>query len=159
MTRVKSILGFKPFPVTFLTIATYISLFSALLFIDRQPPAVANQRELASWGVSVDEAWGDLEVLTRQFHPYNTRSNDVVRQYLLDRVHAILSENGVPGFATVQDGSGGYEGTVELIDDGGEPGKPGSNTTFTGVFGGSFGSDDITVGGFALHLLYLGWRD
>ena len=98
-TRVKSILGFKPFPVIFL-------------------------------------AWGDLQVLTRQFRPYNSLSNDLVRQYLLNRVNAILSAKEIPGFATLQDESGGYEGTVELIDEGGVPGKPGSNTTYTGKFGG-----------------------
>ena len=49
---------------------------------------------------------------------------------------------------------------MELIDDGGVPGKSGSNTTYTGEFGGGFfGSGDITVSGFFLDLLYLGRGD
>ncbi|KAG0634741.1 hypothetical protein HOY80DRAFT_506952 [Tuber brumale] len=140
MTRVKSILGFRPIPVTLLTIITYVSLFSALLFIDRQPPAVAKKGELDYWGVDIEEAWSDLEVLTRDFHPYNSRSNDDVRAYLLDRIQEILSRNGVSGFGNELQSSGyGYSGTVDLFDDG-IPGKSGSNVTFVGA-----GREDLTV--------------
>ncbi|RPB00747.1 hypothetical protein L873DRAFT_739343 [Choiromyces venosus 120613-1] len=140
MTRVKSILGFNPFPVTLLTVITYVSLFSALLYIDRRPPAVAKKGELDYWGVDVEEAWSDLEVLTRRFHPYNTRPNDDVRAYLLERIQEILSRNGVAGFGNELQSSGyGYSGTVELFDDG-IPGKAGSNVTFVGA-----GRQDLTV--------------
>ncbi|KAG0124258.1 hypothetical protein HOY82DRAFT_494226 [Tuber indicum] len=138
MTRVNSIIGFRPIPVTLLTIITYVSLFSALLFIDRQPPAVAKKGELDYWGVDIEEAWSDLEVLTRDFHPYNSRPNDDVRAYLLGRVQEILSRNGVSGFGNELQSSG-YSGTVDLFDDG-IPGKPGSNVTFVGA-----GSEDLTV--------------
>ncbi|CUS12769.1 unnamed protein product [Tuber aestivum] len=140
MTRVNSILGFKPFPVTLLTVITYVSLFSALLYIDRQPPAVAKKGELDYWGVDVEEAWSDLGVLTRKFHPYNSRPNDDVRAYLLERIQGILSRNGVAGFGNELQSSGdGYSGTVDLFDDG-IPGKPGSNVTFAGT-----GREDLTV--------------
>lgn len=140
MTRVKSILGFNPLSVTLLAIITYVSLFSALLYIDRQPPAVAKKGELDYWGVDVEEAWSDLEVLAREFHPYNSRPNDDVRAYLLERIQEILSRNGVAGFGNELHSSGyGYSGTVDLFDDG-IPGKPGSNVTFVGA-----GREDLTV--------------
>ncbi|PWW74989.1 hypothetical protein C7212DRAFT_345614 [Tuber magnatum] len=140
MTRVRSILGFTPFPVTLLTVITYVSLFSALLYIDRQPPALAKKGELDYWGVDIEEAWSDLEVLTREFHPYNSRPNDDVRAYLLERIQGILSRNGVAGFGNELQSSGyGYSGTVDLFDDG-IPGKPGSNVTFVGA-----GREDLTV--------------
>ncbi|PUU77891.1 hypothetical protein B9Z19DRAFT_1101645 [Tuber borchii] len=139
MTRVKSILGFNPLSVTLLAVITYVSLFSALLYIDRQPPAVAKKGELDYWGVDIEEAWSDLEVLTREFHPYNSRPNDDVRAYLLERIQEILSRNGVAGFGNELHSSGyGYSGTVDLFDDG-IPGKPGSNVTFVGA------GQDLTV--------------
>ncbi|KAI5838323.1 hypothetical protein DFP73DRAFT_485917 [Morchella snyderi] len=127
----KSTTGFRPLPVTFLTLVTYLSLFTALIWIDRRVPDVASRSELDSWGVSVDEAFKDLEFLTRTHHPYNSRSNDGVRQYLLARIQQILSENGVGGFngSDLAQLGDRYDGTVELINDGADSAK-GSNATF-----------------------------
>jgi hypothetical protein len=139
MTRLKSIFGFQPLPVTLLTVITYISLFTALLVVDRNPPEVAGKREQDSWGVDVEEAWSDLEELTREFRPYNSRRNDEVRDFLLDRIRTILGENGVEEF--MADGSlrmeERYPGKVELIDDG-PVGETGSNVTTS--------RGDLTVG-------------
>lgn len=142
MGGIKSIIGFRPFPVTVLTLVTYITLLGAMLWIDRRPPKVASTSELNHWGVDVDEAWRDLQTLTREFHPYNSRQNDNVRQFLLDRVKQILADNGVDGFM----GSGAeedkpcFEGKVELIDDG-VGSTWGSNVTFAGSAAGN-----VTVG-------------
>ncbi|RPB12645.1 hypothetical protein P167DRAFT_522748 [Morchella conica CCBAS932] len=127
----KSTTGFRPLPVTLFTLVTYLSLFTALIWTDRRVPDVASRSELDRWGVSVDEAFKDLEFLTRTHHPYNSRSNDGVREYLLARIQQILSENGVGGFNgsdLVQLGDR-YHGTVELINDGADSTK-GSNATF-----------------------------
>lgn len=142
MANFKSILGFRPIPVTILTVVTYITLFSALLWVDRRPPQVACRSELDHWGVSVDEAWRDLQVITREFHPYNGRQNDDVRQFLLDRIREILSNNGVQGFNDdiSTEGTAHFDGTVELIDDG-VGSTPGSNVTFAGSAQGN-----LTVG-------------
>lgn len=128
--------------MTILTLVTYVTLFSALLWIDRKPPRVACGSELDHWGVSVNEAWGDLQVLTRAFHPYNSRQNDDVRQFLLDRIRGILSDNGVEGFNDYMspEDTARYGGLVELIDDG-VGSTPGSNVTFAGSAQG-----DLTVG-------------
>lgn len=130
--------------MTILTLITYITLFSALLWIDRSPPQVACGSELDHWGVSVDEAWRDLQVLTREFHPYNSRQNDDVRQFLLDRIRGILADNGVEGFNDdiSPEDTAHYDGTVELIDDG-VGSTPGSNVTFAGSAQGN-----LTVGPF-----------
>lgn len=127
----KSTTGFRPLPVTLFTLVTYLSLFTALIWTDRRVPGVASRSELDRWGVSVDEAFKDLEFLTRTHHPYNSRSNDGVREYLLARIQQILSENGAGGFNgsdLVQLGDR-YHGTVELINDGADSTK-GSNATF-----------------------------
>lgn len=142
MASFKSVFGFRPIPVTILTLITYITLFSALLWIDRRPPQVACGSELDHWGVSVDEAWKDLQVMTREFHPYNSRQNDDVRQFLLDRIRGILADNGVEGFNDdiSPEDTTHYDGTVELIDDG-VGSTPGSNVTFAGSAQGN-----LTVG-------------
>lgn len=135
--------------MTVLTLITYITLFSALLWIDRRPPKVASEHELNHWGVSVNEAWSDLQVLTREFHPYNSRQNDDVRQFLLKRIRGILSDNGVGDFRSDEpaDGNALYSGTVELIDDGGS--TQGSNVTFAGNTG-----SNVTVGSCFCYFFY-----
>jgi hypothetical protein len=40
------------------------------------------------------EAWHDLQVLTKGYHPYNSHRNDEVRDWLLQRIQAILKRNG-----------------------------------------------------------------
>lgn len=67
------------------------------------------------------------------FHPYNSKQNDDVRQFLLNRIRTILSDNGVDGFETSEyvDDNNRYSGKVELIDDG-VGSTPGSNVTFAG---------------------------
>jgi hypothetical protein len=109
---------------------------------------------LDRWGVSVDEAFKDLEFLTRTHHPFNSRSNDGVREYLLARIQQILSENGVGGFNgsdLVQLGDR-YDGTVELINDGADSTK-GSNATFFQDRLGSTVSQLSIIGRLQLSLI------
>lgn len=103
----KKAVSFRVYPVSFLTIITYISLLSALLWVHLVPPSVAPASELDSWGVNLDEAWQDLRVLTEKFRPYNSRRNDEVRTYMLGRIVDILKKNYAEG----------YDGKVEVVDD------------------------------------------
>lgn len=57
------------------------------------PPA-PSEKELPQ-GVNLTEAWRDLEVITRSYHPFNSHSNDIVREYLMRRSRDILERNGI----------------------------------------------------------------
>lgn len=80
-------LSFTPGPVIFFTSAVYIALFAALLTVHLRVP---NYPSNTPSGINLTQAWGDLEHITRQFHPYNSHANDDVRSYLLSRVKDII---------------------------------------------------------------------
>jgi hypothetical protein len=80
-------LSFTPGPVTFFTSAVYITLFAALLTVHLRVP---NYPSNPPDGVNLTQAWGDLEHITRRFHPYNSHANDDVREYLLTRIEGII---------------------------------------------------------------------
>jgi hypothetical protein len=80
--------AFTPLPVIILTSATYIALFAALLTVHLTVPHYPSSTPA---GTNLTQAWVDLEHITRQFHPYNSRANDHVREYLLSRVRDIVA--------------------------------------------------------------------
>jgi hypothetical protein len=80
-------LSFTPGPVVFFTSALYIALFAALLTVHLRVPGYPSK---TPDGVNLTQAWGDLETITRRFHPYNSHANDHVRSYLLSRVTDIV---------------------------------------------------------------------
>ncbi|KZM26698.1 uncharacterized protein EKO05_0008803 [Ascochyta rabiei] len=83
--------SFTPGPVVFFTTATYIALFAALLIVHLRVPDYPSK---TPQGTNLTEAWNDLQHITRHFHPYNSRANDHVRDYLLARVkHVIASQH------------------------------------------------------------------
>ena len=51
-------------------------------------------------GINLTEAWLDLQYLTNGFHPYNSRRNDEVRNWLLERIEYILAQNGAVATGT-----------------------------------------------------------
>jgi hypothetical protein len=85
--------GFTPWPVTFWTLVVYIGLFGLLLIIHTIVPS-APKSPTPIAGINLTEAWSDLQVLTNGYHPYNSRRNDEVRAWLLERIDAILKRNG-----------------------------------------------------------------
>lgn len=83
--------SFTPGPVVFFTTAIYIALFAALLVTHLRVP---NYPSRTPAGINLTDAWNHLQHITRQFHPYNSRANDRVHDYLLARVeHVIASKN------------------------------------------------------------------
>lgn len=87
-------IGFAPLPVTILTSIVYLALISTLLVIHLVvPPAPEKSSPIP--GINITEAWHDLQTLTNGFHPYNSRRNDNVRDWLLQRLEVILASNGV----------------------------------------------------------------
>ena len=86
-------ISFRPGPVTFWTTLVYLALLIPIVIINEQPPAAPSESPFN--GVDLSEAWLDLTTITRGYHPYNSRFNDDVRDYLLERVATILDNNGV----------------------------------------------------------------
>ena len=73
--------------------AVYLAVFIPLLIIhETVPPAPANPTLYR--GINLTEAWLDLAELTNGYHPYNSRRNDDVRNWLLTRIESILTNNG-----------------------------------------------------------------
>ncbi|KAI5292271.1 hypothetical protein KEM52_006483 [Ascosphaera acerosa] len=80
--------SFTPGPVTAITTAVYLALLVPLLAIHFSVPSPPRQYP---GGLDVAEAWQDLLHLTQQYHPFNSRNNDQVHDWLLERINATLS--------------------------------------------------------------------
>ncbi|PHH75851.1 hypothetical protein CDD80_2016 [Ophiocordyceps camponoti-rufipedis] len=86
--------AFGPGPVTFWTTAVYLAVVIPLIYVhETVPPAPAG--DALARGLNLTEAWMDLQTITKTYHPYDSRENDGVRRYLLQRVSKILDRNGV----------------------------------------------------------------
>ncbi|KAK0650446.1 Vacuolar membrane protease [Lasiodiplodia hormozganensis] len=86
--------AFTPNPVTFFVSAIYLAVVASLLVVHHVvPPAPKN--DVPVKGINLTESWRDLQYLAGGFHPYNSRRNDDVRNWLLVRIEQILERNGV----------------------------------------------------------------
>lgn len=83
--------AFTPLPVTIITSLVYVALIVSLLVVHHTVPEAPGN--LA--GTNLTEAWLDLQTLTNGFHPFNSHRNDYIRDWLLQRVTAIVMQNGV----------------------------------------------------------------
>ncbi|KAF2403555.1 putative zinc metalloprotease [Trichodelitschia bisporula] len=92
MVRLTAPFGFTPWPVSVFITATYVALLVALVSLHNVVPH-APKKEAPLAGVNMTEAWRDLQHLSGGFHPYNSRRNDEVRDWLLLRIEAILARN------------------------------------------------------------------
>ncbi|QRW05930.1 Peptidase family M28 protein [Ceratobasidium sp. AG-Ba] len=75
--------------VTALISIIYAAVFIASVVVHEivpAPPSKPNQR-----GLDLDQAWLDLQQITRAPHPYNSHPNGLVRSYLLGRLQSIAS--------------------------------------------------------------------
>ncbi|GAB1314850.1 Peptide hydrolase [Madurella fahalii] len=106
--------SFRSGPVTFWTTITYLALLIPIVIINEAtPPAPGDSAPVP--GINLTQAWLDLSIITKAYHPYNSRYNDVVRDFLLGRIHSILDENGV---AWVDDsGASDSDAAVTVFDD------------------------------------------
>ncbi|SLM35159.1 peptidase family m28 family [Lasallia pustulata] len=86
--------AFTPLPVTIITSLVYAALIVALLITHLIVPPTPNSPTPVI-GINLAEAWQDLQTLSNGFHPYNSRRNDVVRNWLLTRIEAIMQDNDV----------------------------------------------------------------
>ncbi|KAK6497140.1 hypothetical protein TWF506_004615 [Arthrobotrys conoides] len=90
-----SFLHFRPFPVTIFTAIIYLALFIPLLIIHYVPPTPPPNTSLKeSIGVDLEDTWRTLAAITKKYHPYNSRANDHVRSFLVDKINQIIEKNG-----------------------------------------------------------------
>jgi hypothetical protein len=94
MMRVHNPFSFLPLAVTLVAIVVYLAIITPILVIhETVPPAPSNPT--AYRGLNLTEAWLDLAELSNGYHPFNSRRNDDVRNWLLRRIAAILDTNEV----------------------------------------------------------------
>src|SRR5947209_2729497 len=92
MAKLSNPLAFTPGPVTFFTTIRYAALIIAVIIIHNTVPT-APRSPTPVHGINLTEAWQDLQLLTSSYHPYNSHSNDRVREWLLTRINGILKGN------------------------------------------------------------------
>lgn len=109
MKILRNPLSFTPFPVTIIASLVYIALITPLLVVHHVVPEAS--RDLA--GTNLTEAWLDLQTLSNGFHPYNSRRNDYVRDWLLRRIDSIVLEKRVPS----SDSDSAEESAVVVFSD------------------------------------------
>jgi hypothetical protein len=89
MARFSNPIAFTKGPVTCFTTLVYAGIIIALIVVQTTLPTVPTKPPR---GINITEAWLDLQHLTSSHHPYNSRSNDFVRDWLLLRIESILAE-------------------------------------------------------------------
>ncbi|AEO63218.1 uncharacterized protein THITE_2108145 [Thermothielavioides terrestris NRRL 8126] len=107
--------SFRPGPVTFWTTVTYLALIIPIIVINENTPPVPSDESPVP-GINLTQAWLDLTTLTRAYHPYNSRYNDDVRSFLLQRIRSVLDENDVE-WTTDGTGSNNADAAVTVFDD------------------------------------------
>ncbi|TKA72331.1 hypothetical protein B0A55_06749 [Friedmanniomyces simplex] len=101
-------IAFVPAQVTVIASAVYIALFAALLWNHFTVPSAPSD-PVPVKGINLTEAWLDLDFVSDGFHPFGSRRNDAVRNYLSRRVEGILKDNGV-GYEVV----GGSQNSTQV---------------------------------------------
>lgn len=84
-------IAFRRGPVTFWTTIIYLAVLIPLIVVNETVPSAPETSPFE--GVDVDQAWLDLTTLTKGYHPYNSKNNDKVRNWLLLRIQQILDQN------------------------------------------------------------------
>lgn len=102
-------IAFVPTQVTLIATAVYIALFASLIYIHSTPPAAPTD-PVPEKGLNLTTAWLDLEEISNGFHPYNSRRNGEVKEYLVKRIEDIVGRVSVQaGDESVVFWNGGME--------------------------------------------------
>lgn len=86
--------AFRPAQVTFWTTVVYLALVIPLVYVHVTVPSAPPDDSLPS-GLSLTDAWLDLQIISSAYHPFNSHQNDVVRGFIISRSKDILKHNGV----------------------------------------------------------------
>ena len=92
MARFSNPLGFTRGPVTFLATLICLAAIVPLIVVQTGVPSAPRSPRPVK-GIDLDEAWLDLQQLTGSFHPYNSRANDEVHDWLHKRLIGIIHDN------------------------------------------------------------------
>jgi hypothetical protein len=92
MARLSNPFGFTRWPVTIITTICYLAVIVPLLIIHTTVPSTPDS-PTPIHGINLTEAWLDLQLLTSSYHPYNSRRNDEVHDWLIERAGSIVKEN------------------------------------------------------------------
>ena len=131
-------IAFAPLPVTVITSLVYAALIISLLVVHHTVPEAGK----GVTGANLTEAWLDLQTLSNGFHPYNSRRNDFVRDWLLARIETIVRENGASTSYSPSEEKGQEGSSVVVFSDitsnvsfaeGGRGGSPGISIYFEGT--------------------------
>ena len=101
MVILRNPFSFTSSPVTLIICVVYIAALTPLLFVNFKLPPVPGDKNLP-FGLNLTEAWIDLQELSNGFHPYNSRRNEKIRDWLLHRIKSILSR-GTATYDTYHD--------------------------------------------------------
>lgn len=85
-------LAFTRSPVTIITTAIYVALIAILIVVQVDLPSTPSSPTPIA-GINLTEAWQDLQLLTAEYHPYNSHRNDFVHDWLVHRIEEILTKN------------------------------------------------------------------
>ncbi|RKF56093.1 Vacuolar membrane protease [Erysiphe neolycopersici] len=87
--RYHKLLTFFPLTITLITTIIYLSITTSLLIIHETVPSPP--KDLTSYqGFNLSEAWYELQELSNGYHPFNSRRNDEVRNWLLLKIKETL---------------------------------------------------------------------
>lgn len=98
MARLSNPFAFTRGPVTVITTIVYIALLAFLIVVQLELPDLPASPTSVK-GINITEAWQDLQLLTAQYHPYNSHRNQFVQQWLLTRIEDIIRSNKAPSDA------------------------------------------------------------
>lgn len=104
------------------TILVYFAIVIPLLIIHETVPAAPSDPVRFN-GLNLTEAWLDLSELTNGFHPYNSKRNDEIHDWLLRRIEGILADNDID-WETGKAGSIPRKFSVDMDDEKTESEKP-----------------------------------
>ena len=92
MAKLSNPIAFTRGPVTVLTSLIYLAIIVILLIIQTGVPSIPRSAT-PTRDINLTEAWHDLQLLTNSYHPYNSRQNDYVHDWLKLRLETIIIEN------------------------------------------------------------------
>ncbi|KAI1342156.1 peptidase family M28 family [Xylariaceae sp. FL0016] len=85
-------IAFRPFQVTFWTTIVYLAILVPLLVVHETVPPPPQYPTLYS-GLNFTKSWKDLTFLTHSYHPFNSRKNDEIHDWLLLELEAVKKRN------------------------------------------------------------------
>lgn len=118
-------------PTTIVAVLAYLAIFITVLVTDELPAVPEEQR-----GLNLTQAYSDLRQIAAHPHPYNSHANDLVHDFLLDRLQDItkgyeyahiIDDQVSNGSWSARNNSVYFEGTNILVKiDGLDDDKPGA---------------------------------